>query len=520
MAKWEELPIADRAQYMRLAVQNGYRDIRSIREAYNIYAEGGPKEKMDKEEGKGLSLLEKAKLFVSSDLMNSFRNIRNNIASYSEEYDDGIKQKSLYSKSNYDDIEAGVPQATYLMDRDTQRKVFLRKGYLEGKEGDYGIVKRAVGNRDIPVYQTEPDDIDRSQLIPIGNVKNLILKNANDSREDILRRNLKHAGNYSGTIYLGTDGNLYGKNWDLNDYGPDVNGKGGDAGFMDFATRTLDSIGSPTVINTGFKRLDNVDWMIDNDKPRYLDLEQRKKYYPKYAEEWFEQHPEIQYLPETGKFQYTLPEVKVTASKKKANGGELYFLDKPFSYKPIPSVRYDYGGNTREQSIRRANYVASNYDDAKDFDMNPIVYTARKAAKDLVDRGGLSNCTLSATQWVDPSNPYMSAKNIFNNPNSGYTEIDAENALPGDLLITKNPEQGTYHTMLIEGFDKNNKPLLRYSRGGHDTEENLVTGRTLEGYHMADKAQGGNHTEDHYFRPNVYNEHWLPEVVVTASRKR
>lgn len=41
MTKWEELPIADRAQYMRVAVQNGYRDIRSIREAYNRYAEGG-----------------------------------------------------------------------------------------------------------------------------------------------------------------------------------------------------------------------------------------------------------------------------------------------------------------------------------------------------------------------------------------------------------------------------------------------------------------------------------------------
>lgn len=520
MAKWEELPIADRAKYMEIAVKNGYRDIRSIREAYNQYAKGGPKEKMDKEEEKELSLLEKAKLFVSSNLMNSFRNIRNNIVSNSEGYNRGIEQNSLYRKSNYDDVEDGVPQATYLMDRDTQRKVFLRKGYLEGKKGDYGIVKRAVGYRDIPVYQTEPDDIDRSQLIPIGNVKNLILKNANDSGEDILKRNLKHAGTYSGTIYLGTDGNLYGKNWDLNDYGPDANGKGGDVGFMDFATRTLDSVGSPTVITTGFKRLDNVDWMIDDNKPIYLDLEQRKKYFPKYAEEWFEQHPEIQYLPETGKFQYTLPEVIVTAPKKKANGGELYFLDKPFSYKPIPSVRYDYGGNTREQSIRRANYVASNYDDAKDFDMNPIVYAARKAAKDLIDKGGLSNCTLSATQWIDPSNPYMSARNIFNNPDSGYTEIDAENALPGDLLITKNPEHGTYHTMLIEGFDKNNKPLLRYSRGGHDTEENLVTGRTLEGYHIVDKAQGGNHTEDHYFRPNVYNEHWLPEVVVTAQRRR
>ena len=141
MAKWEELPIADRAKYMEIAVKNGYRNIRSIREAYNQYAKGGPKEKMDKEEGEKLSLLEKVKLSVSSNLMNSFRNIRNNIVSNSEGYNRGIEQNSLYRKSNYDDVEDGVPQATYLMDRDTQRKVFLRKGYLEGKDRDYGIVQ-------------------------------------------------------------------------------------------------------------------------------------------------------------------------------------------------------------------------------------------------------------------------------------------------------------------------------------------------------------------------------------------
>ena len=43
MAKWEELSMRERAKYMKLAVKNGYRDIRSIREAYNIYAEGGIK---------------------------------------------------------------------------------------------------------------------------------------------------------------------------------------------------------------------------------------------------------------------------------------------------------------------------------------------------------------------------------------------------------------------------------------------------------------------------------------------
>ena len=41
MDSWNKLNIRDRAQYMRVAVQNGYRDIRSIREAYNKYAEGG-----------------------------------------------------------------------------------------------------------------------------------------------------------------------------------------------------------------------------------------------------------------------------------------------------------------------------------------------------------------------------------------------------------------------------------------------------------------------------------------------
>ena len=30
-----------------------------------------------------------------------------------------------------------------------------------------------------------------------------------------------------------------------------------------------------------------------------------------------------------------------------------------------------------------------------------------------------------------------------------------------------------------------------------------------------DKTQGGNHTEDHYFRYNYPDEHWMPELIVT-----
>lgn len=171
----------------------------------------------------------------------------------------------------------------------------------------------------------------------------------------------------------------------------------------------------------------------------------------------------------------------------------------------------------RQLILNRANKVFTNYSDAKDFTLDPLNYAVRKIAKTLTGRGGISNCTLSATGWVDPNNQYMSARNIFDNPDSGYIEIDKAYALPGDLLISKNPTKDSYHTMLIEGFNSND-PLLRYSRGGHDTEKNLVTGRSLAEYRRLDNEQGGNHTEDHYFRYRLPNEYWLPEIVVTPKK--
>ena len=171
----------------------------------------------------------------------------------------------------------------------------------------------------------------------------------------------------------------------------------------------------------------------------------------------------------------------------------------------------------RQLILNRANNVATNYSDAKDFTLDPLNYAVRKIAKTLTGRGGISNCTLSATGWVDPNNQYMSARNIFDNHDSGYIEIDKAYALPGDLLISKNPTKDSYHTMLIEGFNGDD-PLLRYSRGGHNTEKNLVTGRSLAEYHRLDNEQGGNHTEDHYFRYRLPNEYWLPEIVVTPKK--
>ena len=391
MAKWEELSMRDRSQYMRLAVQNGYRDIRSIREAYNIYTEGGIKESPEDEYNKWLE-----------------NEARLNSKIWGMPYDKVLQQMRNDNSYNY------------------------RKFYELQK-----------ANPNNPEYQRDLN----------GNA------HYNDIGKSVYHPTASIYSYYSGRK------------------DPKWNPTG--AKFGEWVDNNHEYRLSNDMLRAGSNPYETFDYLGDSEEEGVRLRNEKGRRFRDYRE------PEETYI------EGVLPAIT------------------------IKGKRFDNGGNTRNKSIKRANYVASNYDDAIDFEMNPIIYMARKTAKNLIDRGGLSNCTLSATQWIDPSNPYMSARNIFNNPNSGYTEINADEALPGDLLITKNPKHNTYHTMLIEGFDKNNQPLLRYSKGGHNTEKNLVTNRTLKDYHIMDKTQGGNHTEDHYFRYNYPDEHWMPELIVT-----
>lgn len=139
------------------------------------------------------------------------------------------------------DIESGggTSQRTFLLDRDLQEQEFIKDGWVKGKEGDYHLVKKAVGNRNFPVWQTKEDAISREQLIPIANLDNDWLGD--------MKIFLPHPGSFPSTIYMTKDGKrFFQKATDLNDYG-------GIGGATSRFGGVFDAIGNPTVVTTGYQ---------------------------------------------------------------------------------------------------------------------------------------------------------------------------------------------------------------------------------------------------------------------------
>lgn len=214
--------------------------------------------------------------------------------------------------------------------------------------------------------------------------------------------------------------------------------------------------------------------------------------------------------------------------------------------KLIPK-RQDGGNVSKEDEAAnralRSKAPASNYSRAVDMDISSV----REGLTDLVQRigdcfgihakTGLSNCTLTATQWVNPKIPIGRAATIVTNPGKyQYEQIHADYAIPGNLVIaSKDPKQyidgenNVYHTMVITGFadkdhifsygDKNYKikkgePLVSYSRGQNMPSE-LRKNIPLSVYN----DQGEGKTYNRFYRLKT-NETYLPEAVVIGNKNK
>ena len=118
-----------------------------------------------------------------------------------------------------------VGEASYLYNKNDFHNAYINSGYIKGADGDYGLVSKAVGNRKLPIYQKNIDDIDRSKLTVLGNPKNDYMHSD---------KKLVDAGDYPTALYIDDVGNIYQKSWDLHDYGNDETGASGERNYTKF----------------------------------------------------------------------------------------------------------------------------------------------------------------------------------------------------------------------------------------------------------------------------------------------
>lgn len=153
----------------------------------------------------------------------------------------------------------GPIQDSYLMSRNDQQEYLQDHGYFKVTPEDKNyklkkqLVKKAVGEEYVPIYQTSPDEFsNRDELVVLGNY---IMDSGQDTDMD-------HAGSHPAVAYIvGTDEDprIVTMEQDYNDYGMRTSGGGGagrDYSFINqLIANTIDKIGSPVVQTTGFQFL-------------------------------------------------------------------------------------------------------------------------------------------------------------------------------------------------------------------------------------------------------------------------
>lgn len=260
-----------------------------------------------------------------------------------------------------------VAQDTYLTPRRLQQKAFYDAGYVRDynaeKNKDYGLVKNAAkkyirNKKELPIYsRIDPSTtIQRKDLVLLGNDYNAFMH---------VPRPLVHARYFPTAIYSDTNGNLYAKSWDLNDYGG-RKGKGGSSKYYGniqlSVANLIDSIGSPTVVTTGYQPI-----IDDNGKQRHIS-EYTDRTNAITTDEYdsianavgnFIRKNDRNYPLQWNEVGFGSPDVIITGKRKhrlggrcKLRNGGLTSKDRGSSKHPYPSVSFkDFAGGGRSYPI-------------------------------------------------------------------------------------------------------------------------------------------------------------------------
>ena len=132
MSTWDKLSMADRAKYIKLAVQNGVTSLGDIREVYNKYSEGGPKSK-----GEFVPLSE--------------------VATYDWDNNTVIKDPSG-NKKKFADVLRVDPSYKVLVDSDTGKLITEEYLLSDDHKASQDVLERQIsnttrGSRGLDVYQ-------------------------------------------------------------------------------------------------------------------------------------------------------------------------------------------------------------------------------------------------------------------------------------------------------------------------------------------------------------------------------
>lgn len=245
-----------------------------------------------------------------------------------------------------------VAQDTYLMPfRLGQGRAFKDAGYdrdyKSEKKRDYGLVQKAVGNENIPIYSRVNNPEKRKELIQIYNPES--------TYEPNIKYPLIHAAFHPSSLYIdGTNGNIMYKGWDLNDYGTDKRGKGFSSYYGSIRkalANTLDVFGNPTVVTTGYQNvLDNNGKPMNIFKGNYKDDYNANMAVSDFIVKQLLKKDNPSFVNEYG--MSPIPDVVITAPRKKHRLGGLTSKDRGSSKHPYPSVASkDFAGGNRSYPI-------------------------------------------------------------------------------------------------------------------------------------------------------------------------